>query len=98
MSVQKVENTGQSVNILACGENIVSSDRWASISVIEMLAQSLALGTMCECYRTLLMKGSKHFTTLSGIWSALMLQENLICIFRNRSLGHNYTALLKSKV
>lgn len=54
---------------------MVSSDRWASIRAIEVLARLFALGTTCECYRTLLMKASKHFTTLTGIWSSLMLRE-----------------------
>lgn len=54
---------------------MVSSDRWASTSAIEVLARLFALGTTCECCRTLLMKASKHFTTLTGIWSSLMLRE-----------------------
>lgn len=64
---------------------MVGGDRWASISVIEMLAHSSALGTPCECYRAVLMKASKHFTSLSGIWSSLMLQETC---FAYLEIGH----------
>lgn len=63
----------------------MGSDRWASVSVIEMLARSSALGTPCECYRTFLMKASKHFTSLSGIWSSLKLRETC---FAYLEIGH----------
>lgn len=70
---------------LTCAGNVVGNNRWASISVIEMLAHLFALGTICECYRTFLMKASKHFTTVSGIWSSLMLRETC---FAYLEIGH----------
>lgn len=66
-------------------ENTVGCDRWVSISMIEMLAHLLAFGAACEYCRAFLMKASKHFTTLSGIWSSLMLQETW---FAYLEIGH----------
>lgn len=66
-------------------ENMVGGDRWASISMIEMLAHLVSFGAACEYCRAFLMKAGKHFTTLSGIWSSLMLQETC---FAYLEIGH----------
>lgn len=53
----------------------VGGDRWVSVSMVEMLAHLFVFGAVCEYCRAFLMKACKHFTTLSGIWSSLLLQE-----------------------
>lgn len=53
--------------------------------MIEILAHLFSFGAACEYCRVFLMNTSKHFTTLTGIWNSLMLQETC---FAYLEVGH----------
>lgn len=72
-------------------EKTVGGDRWASVSMIETWAHLFAFGAAREHCRAFLMNGSKHFTTLSAIWSSPVLRETC---FAYLEIGHWDTTTL----